>query len=1139
MLTDAAATDAATARQRIVKVRRDYNTWVANECLEDYALRFTPRAFRKWSELRVANTAFGAASFLVLEAIGGALLVNYGFVNAFWAALAMGVIIFLTGWPISHYAAKHGVDMDLLTRGAGFGYIGSTITSLIYASFTFILFALEAAIMAYALELYANVPPYLGYLLSALVVIPLVTHGVTLISRLQTLTQPIWLVLLVLPYAFVIAKHPGVMTEIRGYGGRGGVAFDGFLFGSAVTVGLALITQIGEQVDFLRFMPERTAENRRRWLAGVLVAGPGWIVLGIPKMLGGALLAFLAIRGGLEFEKAVDPNQMYLFGFQQVFRDPGLAVAVTALFVIISQIKINVTNAYAGSLAWSNFFSRIAHSHPGRVVWVVFNVLIAFTLMEMNVFQALEQVLGLYSNIAISWVVSVVADLVVNKPLGLSPAGIEFKRAHLYDVNPVGVGAMIAASLLSIAAYAGVFGPTLQAFSAFVAMGTAFVVSPLLAWITGGRYYIARQPETAAAGEATLVCCICEKRYERDDMALCPAYRGPICSLCCALDARCGDLCKPQAHLAAQLLAAMRAVLPRAWWRHLESGLGHYLLLMSATLAFLALLLGASYHHVVGKLGGPAAAVPAMRLAFLEIFAGLALAAGVFVWWLVLAAQSRRVAQDESNTQNELLRREIDAHRRTDEALQSAKHAAERANDAKSRYITAMSHELRTPLNSILGYAQILDTDAALPPHRRQAAQVIRRSGEHLLSLIEGVLDIARIESGKLTLDIAEMRFPEFVQQLVRMFELQARNKGIGFRYACEGDLPPVVRADKKRLGQILINILGNAVKFTRRGGVGFRLRYGREIALFEIDDTGPGIPSGELSRIFEPFVRGSAAACAGAGGTGLGLTISKLLTETMGGELGVTSTEGRGSLFQIRLFLPQVHAPRARTMAPQALPTGYLGARRRILVVDNERDDRELLANVLEPLGFELAAAASGSACLDLCAEFRPDVILMDLAMPGLDGWQAIRELRARGLTRAPIAVVSANAFDQGLDNDCGIGRDDFILKPVNIADLLDWIGRQLGLVWTTEADPPSAAAAPPERGPMTYPPAATLAAIEALVGTGYVRGILEQLADLERQDARYGEFAQTARDLARECRLEALADLVRRGDAHAVSGA
>lgn len=494
-------TESDDAPQRIVKVRRDYNSWVASETLEDYALRYTPQRFRKWSEWRVANTAFGAASFLILEAVGATLLVQYGFANAFWAILATGLIIFLAGLPISVYAARYGVDMDLLTRGAGFGYIGSTLTSLIYASFTFIFFALEAAVMAYALELALGIPPVWGYLVCALVVIPLVTHGVSAISRLQLWTQPLWLLMLVVPFAYVLVRDPGAFAGITHYNGAKGGAqgFNLHLFGAALTVGIALITQMGEQADYLRFMPARTAASRGRWWAGVLAGGPGWVVLGVVKMLGGAALAYLAITHMVPVERAVDPNQMYLAAYEYVFPNYGWAVAATALFVVISQLKINVTNAYAGSLAWSNFFSRVAHSHPGRVVWVVFNALIAFMLMEMNVFEALGDVLGLFANIAIAWMMAVVADLVINKPLGLSPPGIEFKRAHLWDINPVGVGAMALASLLSITAHLGVFGPLAQAFSALIALGTALVASPLLAWATGGRYYLARGSVEGAA----------------------------------------------------------------------------------------------------------------------------------------------------------------------------------------------------------------------------------------------------------------------------------------------------------------------------------------------------------------------------------------------------------------------------------------------------------------------------------------------------------------------------------------------------------------------------------------------------------------------------------------------------------------
>ena len=265
-------------------------------------------------------------------------------------------------------------------------------------------------------------------------------------------------------------------------------------------------------------------------------------------------------RGGPEPELL---GRLRLCVFRLRFGGGGLR----ALFVKISQLKINVTNAYAGALAWSNFFSRLTHSHPGRVVWVVFNTLIAFMLMEMNVFQALGDVLGLYSNIAIAWVMAVVADLVINKPLGLSPPGIEFKRAHLYDINPVGVGAMALASLLSVTAHLGLYGEMAQAFSAVIAMATAFVTAPLIAWATKGRYYIARRP-TAVCGQgeqgactphATQKCVICERAYEGPDMAHCPAYQGAICSLCCTLDARCGGLCKPPDRAAPPVGQARRA----------------------------------------------------------------------------------------------------------------------------------------------------------------------------------------------------------------------------------------------------------------------------------------------------------------------------------------------------------------------------------------------------------------------------------------------------------------------------------------------------------------------------------------------------------------------------------------------------
>jgi signal transduction histidine kinase/CheY-like chemotaxis protein/purine-cytosine permease-like protein len=1164
------------AVQRVVKVRRDYNDWVARETMEDYALRFTPHSFRKWSELRVANTAFGAASFLVLEAVGATLLVEYGFVNAFWAILATGLIIFLAGLPISRYAAEHGVDMDLLTRGAGFGYIGSTVTSLIYASFTFIFFALEAAIMAYALELAFDIPPAWGYLICALVVIPLVTHGVTVISKLQVWTQPLWIVLLVVPYVYVFQKNPGVLEGLVGYAGANGqgAQFNVAMFGAAMTVGIALITQMGEQVDYLRFMPERTPRTRVRWWAGVLIGGPGWVVPGVLKMLGGALLAYLAISHAVPVDRAVDPNQMYLAAYEYAFPRATWAIAATALLVVVSQLKINVTNAYAGSLAWSNFFARLTHSHPGRVVWVVFNTLIALMLMELNVFSALGKVLGLYSNIAISWMMAVVADLVINKPLGWSPKGIEFKRAHLYDINPVGVGAMGLASVLSVAAYLGLFGAMAQAFSAVIALTTAFVAAPLIAWWTKGKYYLARDPQTVAADQATPVdpalpvdrvaplagrsaatggltsCTVCEREYESDDMAYCPAYLGHICSLCCSLDARCNDMCKPEASWSAQWQAAARSLLPGAWWKRLDTELGRYLLLMSAIVPMLGMLFYLIYQHELRQLvdlgdGVKEAMAQGIGLGFMKVYAALVVVAAIVTWWLVLTHKSRQVAQEESNRQtlalNEqarALRDEIESHQRTDEALQQAKlqaeraqHQAEIANQAKTRYISAISHELRTPLNSIIGYAQLLDEDDSVPPHRKQAVSVIRRGGDHLLSLIEGTLDIARIEGGKLTLDVKPMRFQECVQQIARMFELQAAGKGLAFRHEVQGTLPEVVRTDEKRTRQVLINVIGNAVKFTASGQVVFRASYAREMAVFEIEDTGPGIAPEEIEQVFEPFARGSAAGHTAGTGTGLGLTISKMLTDLMGGEMTVRSTPGIGTAFRIRLFLPEVRLAPYELELPRLARIGYAGARRCVLVVDNEEIDRDLLVNVLTPLGFDVRRAASGHECLAMLAQLRPDAILMDLAMPGIDGWETIRRMRADGLSRAPVAIVSANAFDKGLDNDVGITPADFVLKPVRKAELLDWLGRALALEWLHAPQPvvvPQEVAPPP--APFVLPGEERLRALADMVDLGYFRGILGLLDAIEAETPASAGFVAHLRELARRFQLDAISGVLRK---------
>src|SRR3984893_12760452 len=867
-----------TAHQRIVRVRRNYNQWVANQTLEDYALRFTAKSARRWSSFSVANTAIGAVSFLALEAIGGSITVNYGFLNATSAILVVGALIFLTSIPIAYYASTYGVDIDLLTRGAGFGYIGSTITSLIYASFTFLFFAIEAAIMSLALEMCFGIPLFAGYVLSSLIVIPLVSHGITFISRLQLWTQPIWIVLHLIPFAYIAiadAKSFERWTGFSGLAGAEGRSLDLVLFGTASTVVFSLIAQIGEQVDFLRFLPPRDTRRTSTWWGAYLSAGPGWIVPGVLMLVRASFLSATDTEHLVPLQKADEPTQMYLVGFQYVFSSPQLALAFTGAFVIISQIKINVTNAYAGSIAWSNFFSRLTHSHPGRVVWLVFNVTIALMLMELGIFKMLEHILGLYSIIAVAWVGALVADLAIIKPLGLSPAGIEFKRAHLYDINPVGVGAMLVATVVGIAAFLGILGTTLQSLSAFLALAVAFVMAPVIAYVTKGRFYIARAPRQNWSGQASIRCAICEHPFEPEDMAHCPAYPGPICPLCCPREPRCRDCCKPQARIATQTLALLDQILPAWVIRPLNTDVGRYFGVLLLFGGVIGSVLSLVYLQVSLD---PDAPKEILRSTLWTVFFILTIIAGVAAWLFVLAQDSRRVAEEETRRQTDLLMNEIEAHKRTDAKLQKAKEVAEAASKAKSRHVVGLSHELRTPLNAILGYSQLLERDQAIPRPRINAIKVVRRSAEHLSGLIDGLLDISKIEAGRFHLSRNEVQLSDFLDEIVAMFRLQATAKGIDFHHVRTGRLPAVVQTDENRLRQILINLLSNALKFTDAGQVTLRVRYRSQVAEFEVEDSGIGIRREDLGRIFEPFERAHQPNVKAPIGTGLGLTITRML---------------------------------------------------------------------------------------------------------------------------------------------------------------------------------------------------------------------------------------------------------------------
>jgi signal transduction histidine kinase len=855
---------------------RSYQAWIANETLEDYSLRYAASSFRKWSPWVIGNTALGGISFLALEAIGGVVTLDYGFENALPAIAFVSVFLFIVSTPIAYCAARYNIDMDLLTRGSGFGYIGSTITSLTYVTFTFIFFALEGAILAQALKICADVPLVIGYIVSSVVIIPITFMGVTMISRLQRVTQPLWIVMLVTPFVAILLRRPDlVQTWMAFRTPRIGSSFNLLAFGAVVSLLFSLVVQIGEQVDYLRFLPDRTPHNSLRWWATVLLAGPGWILIGGIKILLGSFLAVLAIDAGLPKATALTPIHMYIQAYSFVDRDPRFVLAAAGLFVVVSQLKINVTNAYAGSLAWSNFFSRVTHYHPGRVVWLVFNILVSLILMLLGIFDTLALVLSVYSSVAIAWIGAIFADLAVLKPLGVSPPAIEFKRAHLYNINPVGCGAMALASSISIAAFAGVFGPFLEAYSAPLSFAIAFISAIAIGLLTRGRYYLARQSAPfAAVGGGTIRCEMCAHKYERNDMAWCSFYQRPICSLCCSLDAHCHDACKkPEAHTA----RLQRDRLGRLLLDKVAPRMGSRLAKVGGVLFALAVVTGAVFllTYRIGELGGGAASDGAGPL-LVRIFIAFLPILGVGAWWVVLAHESRELAERDLVASVERLR---------DAQAELAQH--ERLA-AIGQLTATVSHELRNPLGTLVSSLEVLRrTVTDVPMEARMALDRIERNIWRTTGIIEELLEYSRQrESVFHAISIDNW----IVRNLAEQSGLDAVEVTTS---VASGAL---IYADEERLEQAFSNIVRNALQAIdaksspSKGELRVATKIDGDHVLLSITDNGIGMPPEVQRRIFEPLFSTKAF------GVGVGMALVKRVVEQHRGSIAVESKIGQGT---------------------------------------------------------------------------------------------------------------------------------------------------------------------------------------------------------------------------------------------------